>query len=202
MAQAIQDAGWDVVLVEPGLAGVRNAVRRGIRQVVHATLADAGIRAERLPAVGLFDVVEHIGDDAGFLRGVHHLLVPGGRVYLTVPAYQWLWSGEDDVAGHARRYTVAGLSAVLEGAGFEVEYATYFFGFLPLPILLRRTLPYRLGLAAKKVDEAAVRADHTTKSAWVDRVLRILTDRELAKIARGRRLRMGGSCLAVARKRR
>src|SRR6478672_10328186 len=31
VARAIQDAGFEVVLVEPGIWGVRNAVKRGIR---------------------------------------------------------------------------------------------------------------------------------------------------------------------------
>lgn len=85
VACAIQDSGLEVVLVEPGLVGVRNAVRRGIRQVVRATLEDAGILAETLPAVGLFDVVEHISNDCEFLTGINRLVIPGGRVYITVP---------------------------------------------------------------------------------------------------------------------
>jgi hypothetical protein len=67
IARAIQDSGQDVVLMEPGIAGVRNALRRGVRQVVRSTLEDAGVLPETLPAVGLFDVVEHIPDDVGFL---------------------------------------------------------------------------------------------------------------------------------------
>jgi hypothetical protein len=44
--RAIQESGIDVVLVEPGLAGVRNALHRGVRQVVRATLDDAGLLIE------------------------------------------------------------------------------------------------------------------------------------------------------------
>jgi SAM-dependent methyltransferase len=200
VARAIQEAGLEVVLVEPGLAGVRNALKRGVRQVVRATLEDAGVLAESLPAVGLFDVVEHIRDDSGFLAGIRRLVTPGGRVYLTVPAYQWLWSGEDILAGHSRRYTVPTLSRLLENAGYRVEFATYFFGFLPLPILGRRVLPYRLGLASKKVAEGDLRSDHELGHPLLDRILQTLTRRELSRIAERRPLRFGGSCLAVARK--
>lgn len=42
VAKGMQDAGIDVVLVEPGEAGAVNAQRRGIRSVICATLADAG----------------------------------------------------------------------------------------------------------------------------------------------------------------
>ena len=200
VARALQESGVDVVLVEPGAAGVRNALERGIRCVVRATLEDAGVLPETLPAVGLFDVVEHIPDDYGFLTGIRRLMIPGGRVYITVPAYQWLWSGEDISAGHSRRYTVGGLSRVLEKAGYSVDFATYFFGFLPIPILLRRALPYRLGFSGKNVAENVVRSDHEVSHPLVDRILNGLTSRELSRIAARRPLRMGGSCLAVARK--
>jgi hypothetical protein len=147
----------------------------------------------------LFDVVEHIADDSGFLAGINRLIVPEGRVYITVPAYQWLWSSEDILAGHSRRYTVATLSRLLESAGFTIELATYFFGFLLLPILFRRVLPYRLRFAAK-LSENNARSDHELGNPLAQRILQILTRRELSRIAEGRPVRMGGSCLVVARK--
>jgi|SRR5208283_1241066 len=201
VARAIQECGLDVVLVEPGPSGVQNALKRGIRQVVRATLEDAGVLPGTLPAVGLFDVVEHIPDDIAFLAGINRLLIPGGRLYVTVPAYQWLWSGEDTLAGHFRRYTISTLRRLLEKAGYSVEFATYFFAFLPLPILFRRALPYRLGCASRTVAKDAVRSDHELSHPLVGRIMDTLSRRELSKIAELRPLRMGGSCLAVARKR-
>jgi SAM-dependent methyltransferase len=201
VARVIQESGYEVVLVEPGLAGVRNAVKRGIRQVVRSTLADAGFRAETLPAVGLFDVIEHIADDREFLAGTSRLLVPGGRVYITVPAYSWLWSHEDIQAGHFRRYNLSGLSDVLHKAGYAIDFATYIFGFLPLGILFRRALPYRLGFSPKEASEAAVRSDHEAGHPMIRHLLGILTRSELSRIAKRRALRRGGSCLVVARKR-
>jgi len=200
VARAIQETGLDVVLVEPGLAGVRNAVNRGIRQVVRATLDDAGVRAETLPAVGLFDVVEHIPDDSGFMAAVNRLVAPGGRIYVTVPACQWLWSNEDVLAGHSRRYTVPTLRRLLEDAGYTVEFATCFFGFLPLPILFRRVIPYRLGFTSKQISESAARSDHELDNPLARRIFQVLTRRELSRIAERRPVRVGGSCLAVARK--
>jgi SAM-dependent methyltransferase len=201
VARAIQEAGLDVVLLEPGLTGVRNALKRGVRQVVRATLDDAGVLAETLPAVGLFDVVEHIPDDSGFLTRINRLVIPGGRVYVTVPACEWLWSGEDILAGHLRRYTIPTLRCLLEDTGYTVEFATHFFGFLPLPILFRRVLPYRLGLAPTKLAGDTLRSDHGPGIPMVDRILQVLCRRELARIAELHPRRIGGSCMAVARKR-
>ena len=201
VARAIEQSGFEVVLVEPGLAGVRNAVQRGIRHVVRSTLEDAGVLPETLPAVSLFDVIEHIRDDCEFLTNTHRLLIPGGRVYITVPAYQWLWSDEDNLAGHFRRYTLSGLRRLLDKAGYSIDFATYIFSFLPIGILARRVLPYRLGLRSRQVSEAVVRSDHELAHPLARHVLQTLTRWELSRIASQRPLASGGSCLVVARKR-
>jgi SAM-dependent methyltransferase len=200
VALAIEKSGLQVVLVEPGPAGVRNALKRGVTSVVHATLDDLGALPETLPAVGLFDVIEHIEDDSGFIEKVNRFLEPGGRAYITVPAYGLLWSHEDVHAGHSRRYTTHSLSKLLKDAGYSLDFVTYFFSFLPLPIFFRRVLPYRLGFARTKISPATIRSDHQLRSALLGRVLDHLSQRELSKIAEGAPLRQGASCLAVARK--
>ncbi len=199
VSRALQEDGFDVVLVEPGATGAQNARHRGIRNVVQSTLEDAAFQPQTLPAVGLFDVVEHIEDDLAFLREINRLLTPDGRVYIAVPAFQWLWSHEDESAHHWRRYTIASLSKVLQQSGYVVEYSTYFFGFLILPIFFFRVLPYRLGLRRAVDAHLASRSDHVP-NRHVNEILNKLTSRELSKISAGKRLKRGGSCLVVARK--
>jgi len=200
VARALQESGFEVVLVEPGLAAVRNAIKRGILQVVGSTLEDAGVSQETIPAVGLFDVIEHVPDDVEFLSRTRRLVVPGGRLYITVPAYSWLWSHADHVAGHFRRYDLARLTRVIEKAGFAVEFATYIFSFLPIPMFFRRVLPHRLGLAIKGSPEKVCLSEHEVSDPVAKRVLTAWTQWELSKIAKGRSLRVGGSCLVVARR--
>jgi SAM-dependent methyltransferase len=198
VARCLQDAGVDVALVEPGPGGARNARRRGVQHVIQAALEDVKFQPGSVAGVGLFDVVEHIENDVDFLQSVRRLLRPGGRVYLSVPAYQWLWSHEDAAAGHWRRYTLSGICSVFQQAGYEVDFATYFFSFLPLPILLARVAPYRLGLSKSEVKET-VQSDHNPGGPMARKILDTLTSRELEKIASLRRVRLGGSCLVVAR---
>ena len=200
VASALQQAGHDIVLVEPGPIGIQNALQRGVRQVVQGTLDDAGFSPETLPAMGMFDVLEHIDDDEEFLRNAHRYLTEEGRIYLTVPAFQWLWSHEDDAAGHFRRYSLSSLSQTLNRAGFEVTYATYFFHFLPIPTYLLRTLPHGLGFQAKAQTTESMRAEHMLGPV-ATAILGPLMRRELRRIRRGGRLPFGGSCLAVASKR-
>ena len=197
VAKALQDAGIEVVLVEPGPDGVRNAQLRGVRQVVRGTLEAADFLPGSIPSAGLFDVLEHVEDDRGFLKVIYSRLEPEGRLYLTVPAIQWLWSNEDVHAGHYRRYAAGSLRALLETTGFTVEFATSFFNFLSLPVLFFRTLPSRLGIGAPG---AHVRRQHGMAIPMINRPLSWLTKRELARIRAFRQTRGGSSWLIVAKK--
>ena len=146
VALGMMRAGIPAIVVEPGRQGARNARRRGIEPVVCAALEDAGFLPQSLPAAGIFDVLEHMRDEAAFLARLRDLLADGGRLYLTVPGGPLLWSADDVYAGHYRRYTLASLRAALERAGFEVEFATSIFSMLPPLIWLGRSLPSRMGL--------------------------------------------------------
>jgi len=76
--------------------------------------------------VTAFDVLEHLADDAAGLARLRSLLVPGGQLVLTVPAYDFLWSGEDVVSAHHRRYTRRLLERVCRAAGLDVLFVSYF----------------------------------------------------------------------------
>lgn len=199
VACALEKAGFPTVLVEPGRAGAENAKRRGLSQVICATTDTAGFAPRSMDAIGLFDVVEHIEADAGFLTGMRKLLRPGGRIYITVPAFQMLWSSEDKFAGHFRRYTRGSLARVLRGAGFEVEYTTCFFWFLPMPVFLMRSIPSRLGMRGKPTAQSA-RKEHTAGGGGISgKMVGAALNAELNWLRKGRALPIGGSCLAVAR---
>jgi len=197
VARGLQQSGFEVVLVEPGPDGAAAARRRGLKHVACASLEDAGFRTGSFAAAGMFDVLEHIEDDVAALREVRRILEPGGRLFLTVPAYQALFSADDRAAGHFRRYTAATLSRVLGEAGFAVERSTYLFWFLPLPVFLLRTVPSWLG-RREGADPEKTSAEHAP-SGLSARTVDFMLDREYALIAAGKRVPFGGSCLMVAR---
>jgi SAM-dependent methyltransferase len=198
---ALQNAGWPVVLVEPGFRGAAHALHRGVGKIICSTLEDAGFTEGCMAAAGAFDVVEHMPDDLGFVRSIGRSLAPNGRFYLTVPAFPGLWSQEDVNAGHCRRYTAAALRRLLVLGGLEVEYMTYFFRFLPLPILLMRTAPYRVGMRRSQAEMAPrTFAEHKAPAGVFGSVFDGLLNRERALIRAGRSMAFGGSCLCVARK--
>jgi len=92
----------------------------------------------RWDAVCLFDVLEHVDEEANALAACRRLLAPGGRLFVTVPAYAWLWSRHDELLGHRRRYTAGRLRRAAEEAGFAVERLTYFNTLLAPAIMAVR----------------------------------------------------------------
>jgi SAM-dependent methyltransferase len=199
VARGLIDAGYETVLLEPGADGAVNAKhRRQLPTVIHATLEEARVRAGSIPNVGLFDVLEHIEDDRGFVEQLFNLVRPGGFLYLTVPAFGWLWSMSDVDAMHYRRYTRESLSNVLSGR-FDVLYSTYLFQRLVPVSFLVRALPYAVGLARSR-PSSAYKVDHAAGSKRTADTLNRLLHGEVSTIAAGHSLRLGSSLLIVARR--
>ena len=105
--------------------------------------------------VALLDTVEHIPDEFGVLAEVRRVLKPGGALIVTVPAFMWLWSYNDEINDHQRRYTAEGLRQKLELCGFAVQRISYNNFFLFPPVAAVRLLrPYNPGLASPHLTQA------------------------------------------------
>jgi SAM-dependent methyltransferase len=126
--------------VEPDTALANLAAARGSAPVFNASIdrLPSEIQEQSYDGVTMFDVLEHIQDDARALEIVNRKLKPGGRIILSTPAYMWLWGQQDIVNQHCRRYTLAELRRKLQDAGFTIERMTYFNTFLFLPIAIVR----------------------------------------------------------------
>jgi 2-polyprenyl-3-methyl-5-hydroxy-6-metoxy-1,4-benzoquinol methylase len=141
LAALLRDHGYRVTAADISPLALDGCRRRGLEVI--------DLRSNRLPeqaaeCVILGDVLEHVEEDAALLTDVRKALVPGGSLLATVPAYEFLWSGEDHVSRHMRRYRLSQLVAALEKGGFEVSWASY-FNMLLLPaiaaaLVLKRSL--------------------------------------------------------------
>ena len=69
--------------------------------------------------IGMFDVLEHIPEELETLVALREALAPGGRLMLTVPAHQYLWSYFDEAAQHCRRYSSQRDSRPLDRGGIR-----------------------------------------------------------------------------------
>jgi len=154
--------GFETVLVEPGIDGCINARERGLRNIINSNFDSTHFYPNSIPNLGIFDVLEHVENQHQFLETLHANMIPEGRLFITVPAFNTLWSEEDNQAGHYRRYRKKELHKLIDSYGFDVLYASYFFSFLVIPIFLFRTIPSKIGFY--KVNPQQSKRQHFSNS--------------------------------------
>ena len=89
-----------------------------------------GIHDGTYDLVAILDVLEHVKDDREALASIARKLKPGGRILITVPAFQWMWSAHDVVNHHHRRYSKKTLARVVGDAGLKLHFLGYFNSLL------------------------------------------------------------------------
>jgi len=95
---------------------------------------------DKFDAIFIFEVLEHVEDDRGFLEYIsQNLLKDGGSLFISVPAKQILFSKADRYCGHLRRYEKKDLSQKLTGAGLK-PVIFWSFGLLPIHLMSHHLL--------------------------------------------------------------
>lgn len=96
--------------------------------------------------VAVFDVIEHVDDDVLSLTRLSSKLKPDGRLIVTVPAFNFLWSHHDDENHHKRRYRKKDLQNLADSANLSLDYVSYFNLWLFPPVaavrLFRKVIRY------------------------------------------------------------
>ena len=122
------------------LAGLKYAKTR----LPHVDLFQADATAlpfeEKYDAIGAFDVLEHIEEDVKAMKSIYNAIKLGGFFFVTVPQYQWMWSVEDDIGFHKRRYNRRELKEKLQASGFRVKFISSFVFALFPAIAMQRLL--------------------------------------------------------------
>ena len=75
------------------------------------------------------DVIEHIEDDKKIIKILSNKLKKNGKILITVPAYNFLFSSKDIDLEHKRRYNMKSIVSILRKY-FIIEKKTYFNFFL------------------------------------------------------------------------
>lgn len=107
------------------------AERRLGRPVMRSPLPGLdGIPLARYDLIAALDVIEHVADDRAALNSIARRLKPAGKLLMTVPAHQWMWSAHDVVNHHKRRYSKARLRDLVTASPLKLEAIGYFNSIL------------------------------------------------------------------------
>jgi hypothetical protein len=136
------------------------------------------------------DVVEHVSDDAGFMRDLSCRLRPGGLLIACVPAFRFLWSRHDVVLGHCRRYRRGGFARLIQASGLQLLSSTYLYILLFPLVLFRRLLS---GSEQERSDLAIYPGPVNRSLRWV-----MALERRLERVVPAFGRLPGLSCLVVA----
>ncbi len=151
---------------------------------------------DKFDVVTAMDIIEHIDDDKAAASEILRVLKPGGRLFVTVPAYQSLWSEHDEALHHYRRYTAPHLKDVFQRVGFQVPKLSYTVTSLFPPIWLYRQISNRL---PRRRAGGEKKANLVNFSGPVNGALLALSQLETRLVQRGR-LPFGVSVVCVAEK--
>lgn len=192
----------DVVGLEYNPKPIPVAAERGF-DVRQGDAADMPFTDASFDIVALLDTVEHIADETAVLNETFRVTKPGGTMVVTVPALMWLWSNNDVINLHERRYTAPELKTKLQKGGWEVPYCGY-NNFLIFPlgagmILIRKRTDKEPDMASPHFDDDAYQVEMEPASPLVNTVLEKVGLAEVAMLKR-MRLPIGTSVIAIAQK--
>jgi len=200
VTKRMEELAYPAVLIEPGKDGVQNARARGVKHIINATLNETDFKPGSIDNACIFDVLEHIEHPGRFLKTLHKLMKDEGMLYITVPAYGFLWSDEDVIAGHYTRYTENRLKKALTEAGFEVEFSSYFFSVLIFPILLLRSIPSLFKKKKHAKNDAPSMSDHNDNNGFISNILKKIWHWEYNRINSNKSISIGSSIIMVCKK--
>lgn len=132
----------------------------------------------------MIDVLEHVDDDVALLRQYSESMPRDGHVLISVPAFDFLWSGHDIFLDHRRRYTLRQLEHVVRTAGLRPFCTRYFFASVFPAVCIMRLLDRRKVLRGREQPKSALK----NHSAFVNWALTNLHDVERIGLFRFNRL--------------
>jgi SAM-dependent methyltransferase len=178
--------------IELADASIAVARARGAGEVVAGSVLEMPFEDDAFDLAVSLDVIEHLEDDVAALCELRRVVAPGGSLLVTVPAYQWLWSGHDVINHHHRRYTKTTLVSAAARAGWDLRRTTYFNSLLlPAAVVLRILDRFSRQQTSESSLDLWVPPDHMNR--MLERPLLL----ESRAIERGRRIPAGLSLLAV-----
>jgi SAM-dependent methyltransferase len=187
-----------VVGLELWFDGLRFAQQRSAGPLVQGDVRNCPF-GKPFDLIGMFDVLEHIPQELETLTALRETLAPQGRLILTVPAHQYLWSYFDDASHHCRRYSPYDIRARLTEAGFEVEFLSQFMSCIFPIVWLVRKISGRQQASGSE-DARTLASKEFRVLPLINGLLTGLLSLEASWLSRGHQLPIGTSLIVVARR--
>jgi len=136
----LSDKKVDVKAIDIDNNAIEFCKERGYgHQVKYGSLLDIPYEKESFDIVFLLDIVEHVKDDHKAISEVSRVLGTDGSAIIIVPAYQWLWSKNDEAYHHQRRYSVNLIKELVKSQDLRITFIS-FFNTLLFPVFVIFTM--------------------------------------------------------------
>ena len=167
---------------------------RNLKDLVYGDGARPPLRHESFDVIMALDLIEHLDNDVQALQEFGRLLKFDGTLIIFTPAFNFLWSLQDKVGHHYRRYTAGELREKLERVGLCVVKLTYVNTFL-FPLIWIGRLVLRI-----LSDGIQVVSENDLHPGWSNGLLQAIFAAE-RPLLRHANFPFGVSLLCVAKRR-
>ena len=149
--EAARRSGLGVEGVEPSAWAVEQAAAIRELRLIQGYFPDVELGEKEYDIVVATDVIEHVSDPVGFLRGCAASLAPGGLIVLVTPDIEsigarlfgkWWWHFRP---AHIGYFTRAMMTAAIGAAGLSLQSDESFVRWFELRYILARVRPRALG---------------------------------------------------------
>jgi ubiquinone/menaquinone biosynthesis C-methylase UbiE len=132
----LREAGgfYKKIGIDESLIALSYSKKRGGAGLIKGSVYKLPLEDGYADVILMLDVLEHLDDEKAALDQIYRVLKPRGTFILMVPAYQFLWSGEDEISDHKRRYVKNEIKSIIMSGGFGISNITYFNFFL-MPVI-------------------------------------------------------------------
>jgi len=180
-----------VIGIDFSFSALQFSIKRGL-QVLKGAVNKLPFLDETFDMITMFDAIEHMEDDLLVVKELSRILKKTGIIFITVPAYHFLWSPHDVAESHYRRYNSKSLSSVVTKGGLSISRMSYFITIL-FPFIALFRLLSKLNVKKPKSDIAIIRFPK-----FIDKIFRHILFFE-SKLLQKINLPFGLSLICVAK---
>jgi SAM-dependent methyltransferase len=169
---------------------------QGIQKIKHMEK----VLHKKYDVIFAMDVLEHVENDEAMLNQLIALLKPNGILFITVPAFQFLYSYHDLLLKHLRRYHRGHLQYLINDMdAIKIRESFYFFHLLIYLRMTEKLLQFFFNLNPKKKHSNEINAwMHPERHPLTKSLGTILTmDARICRYLAGFGIRLPGLSLAT-----